>query len=53
MNATYIVAAWVIVFAVLAFYAVTTAMRGRRLAKRVPAGERRWVDATDGGGGDT
>jgi len=48
MNAPYIISAWLLVFTVLAVYAITTVLRGRRLAKRVPPGERRWVDTPKG-----
>ena len=53
MNAPYIISAWLIVMTVLAVYAITTVLRGRRLAKRVPANQQRWVDAPDGAGGDS
>ena len=52
MNAPYIIACWSIVLGVLAFYAITTVLRGRRLAKRVPATQRRWIDSDDAGGGE-
>lgn len=52
MNAPYIIAAWLLVFTVLGVYAVTTILRGRRLAKRVPVAERRWIDSADAAGGD-
>lgn len=49
MNGGYIYAAWIIVFGTLASYALVTVIRGRRLARRVPAGERRWVDSEEVG----
>ncbi len=53
MNTPYILASWSIVFGVLALYGLATVLRGRQLARRVPASERRWVDSQDvGGGGD-
>jgi hypothetical protein len=49
MNGPYILACWLIVFVTLAVYAGATLARGRRLARRVPAGERRWSESSDGG----
>lgn len=38
----YVAAAWVIVFAAMAAYALVTVVRGRRLSRRVPPEKRRW-----------
>ncbi len=40
---SYVAAGYVIVFATLALYAVRTVTRGRRLARRLPSEERRWM----------
>lgn len=42
-NGGYVIAAYFAVFVVLAVYAAFVVMRGRRLSKRVPPEERRWL----------
>lgn len=39
----YITAGYVITFGLLALYAVRTILRGRRLSRRLPAEDRRWL----------
>lgn len=46
MNTGYVLASWLVVFVVLGAYAAVTIARGRRLARRVPAPRRRWIDST-------
>lgn len=41
-NWGFVAAAWVIVFAGLAGYAVRTVQRGRALSRQVPPERRRW-----------
>lgn len=47
MNTGYVLASWLVVLLVLGVYAAITIARGRRLAKRVPAARRRWIDSTE------
>ena len=47
MNTPYILAAWIVVFGTLALYAAITVARGRHLSRRIPPGQRRWVDSDD------
>ena len=42
-NLGYVAAGWGIALVTLAAYAVRTIRRGRALARRVPAAERRWT----------
>lgn len=44
-STAYIVAAWVITFAVVAGYSLWVVARGRRLSREVPPEERRWMTA--------
>lgn len=43
MTNFYIAAAWVITLGVVGGYALTLAIRGRRLSRLVPAERRRWM----------
>jgi hypothetical protein len=49
VNAPYILAGWIVVFVTLAVYASLTIARGRRLARRVPPAQRRWIDSDEAG----
>lgn len=40
---TYILAGWGVTLATLGVYAVSLAVRGRRLSRMVPAERRRWT----------
>ena len=40
---SYVLAAWIIVFATVLVYAGVTMARGRRLARQVPPENRRWM----------
>ena len=40
---SYVLAAWIIVFATVLVYAGATIVRGRRLARQVPPERRRWM----------
>lgn len=42
-NYGYVAAGWGITLVTLAAYAVRTILRGRALARQVPAEERRWT----------
>ena len=39
----YVIGAYVVVFGVIGLYAARTISRGRKLAARLPADQRRWI----------
>lgn len=46
-DAGYVIAGWAISLVVVAGYAASLVLRGRRLGGRVPARRRRWMHADD------
>jgi len=39
----YVIAAYAVVFGTIGIYAALTLARGRKLSKRLPGGQRRWL----------
>jgi hypothetical protein len=39
----YVITSYVLVFGVIGIYAAITIARGRKLSKRLPTGQRRWL----------